>query len=288
MLRKVSVIAAVLACLAVPALAADHGPVEARNDVQWTSDNPIFGKFDQAQLQRGYKVFSEVCQSCHSADMLSFRNLGEKGGPFWDPKYPNPNDNPVVKSLASQVDIDDIDGETGDKITRPGTSADHFRRPFANEAAARASNGGALPPDLSVITKAREHGPRYVYSLLTGYNKKPAGADMTKLEVPAGKHYNPYFAGDLSSFWHGDHDQVPPGGFIAMPPPLKADLVPFDDGTKSTVEQQAKDVTAFLTWAAEPKATERKQTGFAVMIYLLILTGLAYASYRRVWRNQSH
>lgn len=286
MLRKVSVIAAALALIAGPALAAGGHPVEPR-EMTWGFEGP-FGKFDQEQLQRGYKVFSEVCEGCHSANLLSFRNLGEKGGPFYDPKYPNPNDNPRVKAIAAGVEVADIDGETGDAITRPATTADRFKAPFPNEAAARASNGGALPPDLSVIAKARELGPRYIYSLLTGYTKVPVGYDMTKLTPPAGKHYNPYFPGDVSSVWHGDRKHVPPGGLIGMPPPLAPNKVTFDDGAPSTVEQQAKDVVAFLTWASDPKATERKQTGFAVMIYLLILAGLTYASYRRVWRNQSH
>jgi ubiquinol-cytochrome c reductase cytochrome c1 subunit len=286
MLRKVSVIAATLALLAGPAFAA-HPQLEPREAPEsWEFQGPL-GRFDQAQLQRGYKVFSEVCQGCHSADLLSFRNLGEKGGPFWDPKYPNPNDNPRVKALASEVDVDDIDPDTGDKVQRKATTADHFRRPFPNEFAARASNGGALPPDLSVIAKAREHGPRYIYSVLTGYNKKEAGIDLSKLDIPTGKHYNPYFPGDLSSFWHGE-GHAPAGGFIAMPPPLAPGKVTFDDNKPSTVEQQAQDVTAFLAWASDPKQTERKQTGFAVMIYLLILCGLTYASYRRVWRNESH
>jgi ubiquinol-cytochrome c reductase cytochrome c1 subunit len=286
MLRKVFVIAAALALTGGQALAAAGHPYEPREQ-RWGFEGPL-GKFDQAQLQRGYKVFAEVCQQCHSADLLSFRNLGEKGGPFWNPKYPNPNDNPVVKSLAAEAQINDIDSDTGDTIQRPGTTADHFKRPFPNTAAAAASNGGAVPPDLSVITKAREGGPAYVYSILTGYTKAPVGYDMHELSPPAGKHYNPYFPGDVSSFWHGPKDHIPGGGVIAMPPPLTPGKVTFDDGTKPTVDQQAKDVTAFLAWASEPKQIERKQTGLAVMIYLLILTGLAYLSYRRVWRNESH
>jgi ubiquinol-cytochrome c reductase cytochrome c1 subunit len=291
MLRKVLVIAAALAFAGgAPALAA--GPYEPR-EMHWGFEGP-FGKFDQEQLQRGYKVFSEVCQNCHSADLMSYRTLGEKGGPFWNPKYPNPNENPVVKAIAAGVTVDDIDPDTGDKITRPGTTADRFKRPFPNEPAARASNGGALPPDLSVITKAREGGPRYVYSILTGYNRAPTGFDMAMLTTPQNKHYNPYYAGDTASAWHmemKDETKKPPapgGGFISMPPPLADNKVTYDDGVKATVDQEAKDVVAFLAWASEPKQVERKQTGFAVMIYLLILTGLAYASYRRVWRNESH
>lgn len=286
MLRKVSVIAAALACLAGPALAAGAGPVHPR-EMTWGFEGP-FGKFDQGQLQRGAKVYLEVCSGCHSADLLAYRTLAEKGGPFWNPEFPNPNDNPVVKSIASQVDVNDIDSETGDVIQRPATPADKFRRPYPNDDAARAGNGGALPPDLSVIAKARHLGPRYIYSLLVGYTKAPVGYDMSQLKVPNGQYYNPYMPGDVSAAWTGDKHHVPPGGFLAMPPPLTKDKVTFDDGKPSTVDQQAKDVAAFLAWASDPKATERKQTGFFVMIYLLILAGLTYASYRRVWRGQSH
>jgi ubiquinol-cytochrome c reductase cytochrome c1 subunit len=285
MLRKVLVLAAAAALAGgAPALAA--GPMEP-HDVHWGFEGPL-GKFDQEQLQRGYKVFSEVCQNCHSADLMSYRMLGQKGGPFWNPKFPNPNDNPVVKAIAAGVQVDDIDPDTGDKMQRPGATADRFKRPFPNEAAARASNGGALPPDLSVIVKAREEGPQYVYSILTGYNHAPVGTDMGKMTVPANKFYNPFYPGDTSSAWKGDAKTAPKGGFISMPPPLAENKVTYDDGVKATVDQEAKDVVAFLAWASEPKQMERKQTGLAVMIYLIILAGLAYASYRRVWRNESH
>ena len=284
MLRKLSVIAAAAGLLvagaAGPALAS--GGAQHAKDIQWSFEGP-FGKFDQAQLQRGFKVYREVCSACHSMKMVAFRNLGDKGAPFYNEKYKNPNDNPWVKAIAKDYEVADIDGETGDAIKRPATSADYFPAPFANEAAARASNGGALPPDMSLLAKARTGGPDYIHALLTGYANPPAG-----LKVPAGGHYNPYFPGDLTSAWSGDHNHVPPGGFIAMAPPLKDGLVTFDDGTKSTLDQQAKDVSAFLMWAAEPKLEERKQTGFAVIIYLLLLSGLLYASYKTVWRNESH
>ena len=284
MLRKLSVIAAVAGLLTVGASApafANGGALEPK-DVHWSFEGP-FGTFDQAQLQRGYKVYREVCSACHSMKLVAFRNLGDKGAPFYNPKYPNSNENPVVKAIAKEYNVNDIDTETGDVIQRPGTPADAFPNPYPNEYAARAGNGGALPPDLSVITKAREGGPRYIYSILVGYHSAPVG-----LDVPAGKYYNPYMPGDLSGFWSGDKKKVPVGGFIAMPPPLVADKVSFDDGTKSTLEQQAKDVVAFLDWAAEPKAQERKQTGFAVLIYLAIFAGLLYASYRRVWKDVKH
>ena len=284
MLRKLSVIAAVAglltAGLAGQALAAGH-PLPPKN-LAWSFEGP-FGKFDQAQMQRGYKVYREVCSACHSMSLVSFRNLGDKGAPFYSKKYPNSNDNPWVKAIAKDYEVSDIDNETGDVIKRPATPADRFPSPFANEAAARASNGGALPPDMSLLAKARTAGPDYIYSILTGYVAPPAG-----LKVDPPSHYNQYMAGDLTSYWSGDHKHVPPGGFIAMAPPLKDGQVTFDDGTPSTVDQQAKDVSAFLMWAAEPKLEERKQTGFAVLIYLVLFAGLLYASYRKVWKNESH
>ncbi|MFI4965780.1 MAG: cytochrome c1 [Caulobacterales bacterium] len=281
MLRKGLALAAFgLAFIAGPALAATTH--EEPKDIHWSFEGP-FGKFDHEQVQRGYKVYREVCSACHSMNLMYFRNLGQKGGPFYDPKYPNPNENPVVKSLAHDIQIKDIDTDTGDTISRPGTPADKFPAPFPNEYAARASNGGALPPDLSVMAKAREGGPAYIYSLVSGFKTAPAG-----LTLPAGKYYNPYFAGDLTGSWHGAAGKVPEGGAIGMPPPLAPGKVTFDDGTKSTVANQARDVAAFLAWAAEPKQEERKAFGLGALIYLLIFSGLLYVSYRRIWRNVAH
>ncbi len=214
--------------------------------------------------------------------LLHYYNLGQPGGPFYDPKYPKPNDNPRVKAIAADFKVPDIDSDTGDAIQRTATPADLFKSPFANEAAARASNGGALPPDLSVITKAREGGPQYVYSILTGYVQPPAG-----LTIPPGKYFNPWMQGDLGSYWHGK-GPVPKGGLIAMPFQLLPNRVSFDDGVKATTDQEAKDVVAFLQWASDPHQVERKQMGFSVILYLLILAGVVYASYRRLWRNIQH
>jgi ubiquinol-cytochrome c reductase cytochrome c1 subunit len=281
MLRKGFAFAALgLVLMAGPAFAATTEEEPA--DVHWSFEGP-FGKFDQEQVQRGYKVYREVCSACHSMEQMSFRNLGQKGGPFYDPRYPNPNNNPVVKSLAHDIQVKDIDTDTGDVISRPATPADKFPAPFPNTYAAAAANGGAPPPDLSVMAKAREGGPRYIYSLLSGFKTPPAG-----LTLPAGKYYDPFFPGDLSGSWRGSSKHVPEGGAISMPPPLAPGKVTFDDGKPSTVDEEARDVAAFLMWAAEPKMEERKQFGFGAMIYLLIFAGLLYASYKRIWRNVAH
>ncbi len=264
MLRKVSLLAAALVLVAGPAFAASEAKKPA--DIAFSYEGP-FGAYDQAQLQRGYKVYREVCAACHSMNMLSFRNLADRGGPFYDPKYKNANDNPYAKAIAAEAQIDDLDSETGDPIKRAGTPADRFPAPYPNAIAAKAGNGGALPPDLSLMAKARSGGPEYIAALLAGYKDAPAGT-----AVPPGLNYNPYF----------------PGGLIAMAAPLAPDKVTFDDGTKSTVKQQATDVAAFLMWAAEPKLEERKQMGAGVLVFLVLFSGLLYASYRRVWRNESH
>ena len=283
MMRNVLAGTAALGMLALSGTVMAETTKLAPKDIHWSFDGP-FGGYDQAQLQRGYKVYHEVCSACHSMNMIAFRNLGDPGGPFWNPKYPNPNDNPVVKAIAKDVQVPDIDHDSGDVIKRPGTSADYFQPPFAYEYAARAANAGALPPDMSLLAKAREGGPAYIYSIVTGDSVDgPAG-----LTIPDGKYYDPYIAGDLSSYWKGDPNKVPKGGFIAMPPPLVDGRVTFDDGKPSTLHEEAWDVAAFLQWASDPKMEQRKQLGLEVMIFLLVLTGLFYASYRSVWRDVGH
>jgi ubiquinol-cytochrome c reductase cytochrome c1 subunit len=200
-------------------------------------------------------------------NLVTFGDMARQGGPFFSEKYPNPNDNPYVKALAAEFKIADIDTDTGDAITRPGTTSDHFKAPFANQYAAKAANGGALPPDMSLLAKAREGGPAYIYSLVTGYENAPAG-----VTVPPGKYFNAFF----------------PGNVIGMPPPLRDDAVTYDDGVKASRDQEAKDVAAFLAWTAEPHQDQRRQLGFSVIIYLLIFAGLLYASYKRIWRNIAH
>lgn len=282
MLRKTTVLAAFGLALAFAGFASAETTQVEPKAAHWSFDNPVFGKFDQEQLQRGYKVYHDVCSTCHSMNLMTFGDMARPGGPFYSPKYPNPNDNPYVKALAADYKVADIDSDTGDVIQRPATTSDHFKAPFANSAAAKAANGGAIPPDMTLLAKAREGGPAYIYSLVTGYEEPKPG-----LTVPVGKYYNPYYPGDLGSSWKGS-GKVPEGGVISMPPPLRDNAVTYDDGVKATKDQEAKDVAAFLAWAAEPHADERRKTGFAVVIYLIIFAGLLYASYKRVWRNIAH
>ena len=226
------------------------------------------GAYDRAAMQRGYQVYREVCSSCHTLEHLAFRHLGDEGGPWYDKDYKNPNDNPYVKTFAADWLIPDIDSETGDPIERSGIPADYFPAIYPNDAAARGSNGGALPPDLSVIVSARNGGADYLYNLLVAY-----GEDMPEgMKLSPGTHYNP----------------VMDGGKIAMAAPLSDGQVDFSDGTEATVEQMAADVTEFLAWSSDPKMEQRKRAGFATMVYLLILSILLWFSYKRVWRNVEH
>ncbi len=301
-MRFSKLIIAAIASLGLASAAHAAGGVEHPHAPEegWTFEGP-FGYFDQAQLQRGYLVYRNVCASCHSMDLLSFRNLGQKGGPFYDEAYPNPNDNPVVKALAADAaEVDIINQEDGSDTTRTRLPSDPFPNPFANPAQARFANNGAFPPDFSVIAKARGGGASYIYSLLTGYpTEKELSTVYHGLTVPEMQYYNPYFPGDVSANWHGDprmrHDNgehgrhlKPMGGFLSMAPPLMDDLVEYDDGTPATVEQMAADVTTFLQWAGEPKAQLRKQMGLVSMIYLLILAVLVFLSYKQIWRNVEH
>lgn len=273
-------LAAGLAAAAQPALAA--GGAKHPRSGGFSFEGP-FGTFDQAQLQRGYKVYREVCASCHGMDLMHFRTLAEPGGPFYDAHQLNPAENRFVKVLAAEVQVPDIDSETGEPIMRDAVPADRFPNPYLNATAAAGANGGAAPPDLSVMAKARHDGANYIYSLLSGYRAPPAG-----LKVGPGQYYNPYMAGDLSSYWSGDAHHVPEGGFIAMPPPLADGQVTYDDGSTETVDQYSKDVAAFIAWASDPKQVQRKQTGLGVLIFLFLFAGVTYVSYRRIWRGVAH
>jgi ubiquinol-cytochrome c reductase cytochrome c1 subunit len=273
--------AAGLSLAAGPALASGGGHPLRDGGVSF--EGP-FGTFDQGQLQRGYKVYREVCSSCHSMDLLHFRTLAEPGGPFYDREHPNvsPAENRFVKALAAELQVPDIDSETGEAIMRDAVPADKFPRPYPNATAAAAGNGGAAPPDLSVMAKARHGGANYIYSLLSGYRPAPAG-----LEIRPEQHYNPYMAGDLTPFWKGQ-GHAPEGGFIAMPPPLMDGQVTYDDGSAQTVDQYAKDVAAFIAWASDPRQVQRKQSGLGVMIFLFLFAGVTYLSYRRIWKGVAH
>lgn len=271
--------AAGIAMAATPALAA--GKAHELRDGGFSFDGP-FGAFHQGQLQRGYKVYREVCASCHSMNLMHFRTLAEPGGPFYDEHQANAAENRFVKALAKEVQIADIDTETGEPVMRDGTAADRFPSPYPNATAAAAANGGAAPPDLSVMAKARHGGANYIYSLLTGYEAVPAG-----LQIRPGQYYNVYMAGDLTPFMpEGAH--VPPGGFIAMPNPLMEGQVTYDDGTVASVDQMAKDVAAYIAWASDPKQVQRKQAGLGVLIFLFLFAGITYMSYRRIWQGVAH
>lgn len=230
------------------------------------ASNGVFGKFDRRQLQRGFQVYKEVCAACHSLRLVSFRDLQKLG-------YSEPE----VKAIANQwvIEQPSINPETGEAATRKNIPSDRFPSPFANEVAARAANNNALPPDLSLITKAREEGTAYVHSLLTGYTTQPAALlkEFPDIKTPEGLYYNPYFA-NLN---------------IAMPPPLTSDgQVTYADGTKPTMEQMSTDVSAFLTWTAEPNLEARHAAGFASIIFILIFCGLAWGAYQNVWRDVKH
>ncbi|NJC40058.1 ubiquinol-cytochrome c reductase cytochrome c1 subunit [Brevundimonas alba] len=272
-------LAAGLSLAAQPALAS--GGAKHPHSGGFSFEGP-FGTFDQGQLQRGYKVYREVCSSCHSMNLMHFRTLAEPGGPFYEEGQVNPAENRFVKALAAELQVPDIDSETGEPIMRDAVAADKFPSPYPNATAAAAGNGGAAPPDLSVMAKARHDGADYIYSLLSGYRAAPAG-----LEIRPGQHYNPYMAGDLTPFWKGQ-GHVPEGGFIAMPPPLRNGQVTYDDGSAQTVDQYAKDVAAFIAWASDPKQVQRKQSGMGVLIFLFLFAGLTYVSYRRIWKGVAH
>ena len=213
-----------------------------------------FGKFDRASLQRGYQVFTEVCASCHSMSYLSYRNLTEKGGPEFSKEQ--------AKAIAANFEVTDGPNDDGEMYTRLGKLSDKFVKPYQNDKEAIASNGGAYPPDMSVLVKARSGGADYIYSLLLGYEDPPSG-----ISLDDGVYYNTYMYGNN----------------IKMPKPLLEGQVEYNDGTKATEEQMAKDVVTFLAWAAEPHLEARHKIGFKAIIYLLILTILAYFSMKRLW-----
>ncbi|MEL6967382.1 MAG: cytochrome c1 [Pseudomonadota bacterium] len=250
-------------------------PKKKPRQAEWTFAGP-FGKWDKAQLQRGLKVYTEVCAACHSMKLLSYRNLADLG-------YTEEQ----IKAYAAEFEVTDGPNDDGEMFDRTARPADRFVGPYANDKEAASANNGALPPDMSLIAKARavergfptfifdiftmyaESGPDYIYSLLTGYPEEtPDGVDVLD-----GLHYNPYFIA---------------GTALAMSNPLSDDIVDYDDGTPQTVDQYAKDISAFLMWAAEPGLPDRKQRGFIVICFLLLFAGLLYFTKKRVWADVSH
>ena len=219
----------------------------------WTFKG-LFGKFDRASLQRGYQVYTEVCAACHSMKYLSYRNLSEKGGPEFSVSQ--------AKAIAASFEVTDGPNADGEMFQRPGKLSDKFVMPYENVKAAEAANGGAYPPDMSVLVKARGGGVDYIYSLLQGYEEAPSGMILDE-----GVHYNKYMYGNK----------------IKMSAPLSDGIIEYSDGTNPSVEQMSKDVTTFLMWAAEPSLEARHQMGFKAIVYLIILTILVYFSMKRIW-----
>ncbi len=267
---------------AFPALAQEGGapptkfPIKEPEPQHWTFAGP-FGRFDEAQLQRGYQVYREVCATCHSMRLVAFRSLAQSGGPGFTAEQ--------VKALSAEFKVQDGPNDQGEMFERPGRPSDYFPSPYPNDQASAAALG-APPPDLSMIAKARgvergplltvvdfftqyqEGGPDYVHALLTGYQDPPPG-----FKVPSGTHYNPYFNAAPS---------------LAMPPPLADGAVEYTDGSPQTVDQYARDVSAFLMWVAEPHLVERKRMGFMAVIFLVVFAGLMYTTKRKVWAHIPH
>jgi len=221
--------------------------------VNW-SFKSFTGKFDRSSLQRGYQVYKEVCASCHSMRLLSYRNLGEAGGPEFTVNE--------VKNIAASFEVTDGPDDQGEMFTRAGRPSDKFVSPYPNIQAATAANGGAYPPDMSVLVKSRKGGANYIYSVLMGYEEPPKD-----FKLDDGVYYNKYMDGNK----------------IKMSNPLAEDIIEYSDGTKASIDQMAKDVTTFLTWAGEPHLEARHKLGFKVIIFLIILSVLVYFSMKRIW-----
>jgi len=253
----------------------EHYPIHHPKQESWSFSGP-FGTYDKGQLQRGLKVYKEVCAACHSMNLVAFRNLEALG---YSPEQ--------VKAFAAEYEVTDGPNADGEMFTRKAIATDHFPAPFPNVNAAAAANNGAAPPDFSLIAKARavergfptfifdiftqyaEAGPDYIHALLTGYDEQPPAG----MQVAEGTHYNPYFIAGKS---------------LAMAKPLSDDQVTYDDGSPQTVDQYAHDVSAFLMWAAEPHLEQRKKTGFKVIIFLVLFAGLVYIAKRSIWSNVKH
>jgi len=252
MKKKTLLIAASFLSLGAASIAYGEGDQKPPHKVSWSFDG-IFGQVDKQAAQRGFQVYKEVCSACHSLNRVAFRNLQDLG--FSEAE---------VKALAASYQINDGPNDNGDMFQRPGKPSDYFPAPYANENAGRALHNGALPPDLSLIVKARHDGPNYIHSLLTGYGPAPSDVQLSD-----GQNYNPYF----------------PSGKLMMPPPLSDGQVTYSDGTSATVDQMASDVVNFLQWAAEPEMEARKEMGLKVLVYLAIFTAFMYVAKRNIWRK---
>ena len=253
-LFKTSAAAAALAVAlmlgAGPAM-AEVGKPPARD---WSFDG-MFGTFDRGAAQRGFQVYQEACAACHSLKLVAYRNLSGIG-----------LSEDQIKAIAAKVEVTDGPNDEGEMFQRPARPSDRFVKPFANDNAARAANNGALPPDLSLMVKARKGGADYLHALLTGYKEEPPAG----IKLSEGMNYNLYF----------------PGNQIAMAPPVADDAVEYADGTKATADQIATDVATFLAWAAEPELEERKRLGIKVLLFLIVLTAMMYALKRQIWSDQ--
>lgn len=229
------------------------GSAEKPAAQDWSFSGPL-GTYDKASLQRGYKIYREVCSACHSMNLLYYRNLAALG-----------YEEDQIKAIASEYTYMDGPNDEGEMFERPGLPTDHFKPPFTNEKQAAAANNGAIPPDLSLIVKARHHGPDYIFSLLTGYEKTPP-------------HGHTLLSGQ---YWNRFKD----GNVIAMAPPLSDGQVTYEDGTPQTLEQYAKDISHFLTWAGDPHMEDRKRTGMKVILFLTIFAAIMYAVKRKTWSS---
>ena len=254
-LSSVLAIAGVLLLTAGSAFAHDHSDALPPHSPPggWPQAG-MFGTYDRAALQRGFQVYKQVCSTCHALRYLSYRDLADLGFNAAE-----------VKAIAADYQVQDGPNDQGEMFQRPGRPSDDFVKPFANDQAARAANGGALPPNLSLIIKAREGHEDYVYSLLTGFGQMPQQGEV----IASGMNYNPYF----------------PGHQIAMPPPLSDNSVTYADGTKATIEQEARDVVQFLAWAGEPHMEDRKRTGLKVLLFLAVFAAIMYGVKRSVWKD---
>ena len=243
---------ALFVLVAAPAFAAGAGPELPQQNWHFSG---MTGAFDKASMQRGLKVYRSVCAACHSLKRVAYRNLTDLG-------YTEDQ----VKNIAAEYTVTDGPNDEGEMFERPARPSDHFVSPYANEKQAVAANG-ALPPDLSLITKARHRGPDYVHALMTGYGEPEADAHGHVQEVPEGKHWNKYF----------------PGHVISMAPPLSDGVVAYEDGSPETVEQYSHDVVNFLVWAADPYLETRKRAGLAVLIFLAVFAAVMYGVKRKIW-----